>query len=396
MHMDDMDELRAWLIALRTPGLGPGGLRERLDAAEGDIGRTLTQLRRHAAQLGESAQAWLAQPDEALLATDLAWLAEPGHRLLRCTEADFPPQLENIPQPPAVLFVVGDASQLLYPQVAIVGARGASAGGLAHARAFARSLVGAGFVITSGMADGIDGAAHAATMDAGAATLAVIGTGPDRVYPRKHHALATRIAARGALISEFPPGTAARADHFPRRNRIISGLSLGTLVIEAGLRSGSLITARLAAEQGREVFALPGSIHNPLARGCHRLIRDGARLVESAAEIIETLAPAARMLGAELNARLQLDTDGAKALQGVGDGVANGSCSTSAWCPDPEYRRLLAELGHEPATMDELVRRTGLSAAALSSMLLMLELEARVESLPGNRYQQLPGGSMNG
>ena len=394
--MDDMDELRAWLIALRTPGLGPGGLRERLDAAEGDIGRTLTQLRRHAAQLGESAQAWLAQPDEALLATDLAWLAEPGHRLLRCTEADFPPQLENIPQPPAVLFVVGDASQLLYPQVAIVGARGASAGGLAHARAFARSLVGAGFVITSGMADGIDGAAHAATMDAGAATLAVIGTGPDRVYPRKHHALATRIAAQGALISEFPPGTAARADHFPRRNRIISGLSLGTLVIEAGLRSGSLITARLAAEQGREVFALPGSIHNPLARGCHRLIRDGARLVESAAEIIETLAPAARMLGAELSARLQLDTDGAKALQGVGDGVANGSCSTSAWCPDPEYRRLLAELGHEPATMDELVRRTGLSAAALSSMLLMLELEARVESLPGNRYQQLPGGSMNG
>jgi DNA processing protein len=239
MHMDDMDELRAWLIALRTPGLGPGGLRERLDVAEGDIGQALRQLQRHAAQLGEAAQAWLAQPDEALLATDLAWLAEPGHRLLRCTEADFPPQLENIPQPPAVLFVVGDASQLLYPQVAIVGARGASASGLAHARAFALALAGAGFVITSGLADGIDGAAHVAAMDAGAATLAVIGTGPDRVYPRKHHALATRIAAQGALVSEFPPGTAARADHFPRRNRIISGLSLGTLVIEAGLRSGS-------------------------------------------------------------------------------------------------------------------------------------------------------------
>lgn len=391
-----MDELRAWLIALRTPGLGPGGLRERLDAAGGDIGRALTQLQRHPAKLGEAAQAWLAQPDEALLATDLAWLAEPGHRLLRCTEADFPPQLENIPQPPAVLFVVGDASQLLYPQVAIVGARGASAGGLAHARAFARTLAGAGFVITSGMADGIDGAAHAAAMDAGAATLAVIGTGPDRVYPRKHHALATRIAAQGALISEFPPGTAARADHFPRRNRIISGLSLGTLVIEAGLRSGSLITARLAAEQGREVFALPGSIHNPLARGCHRLIRDGARLVESAAEIIETLAPAACMLGAELTARLQLDSDTAKVRQAVGDGMADGSCRASSWCLDPEYRRLLDELGHEPATMDELVRRTGLSAAALSSMLLMLELEARVESLPGNRYQQLPGSSMDG
>lgn len=386
MKIDDMDEWRAWMLALRTPGLGPGGLRERLDAAGGDISGALTHLRRDAAALGELAQAWLARPDQARLDADLAWLAEPGHRLLRCTDADFPPQLENIPQPPVVLFVVGDASLLLYPQVAIVGARAASAAGLAHARAFARSLAESGFVITSGMADGIDGAAHAAALDAAAPTLAVIGTGPDRVYPRKHHELARRLASHGALVSEFPPGTAPHADHFPRRNRIIAGLSLGTLVIEAGLRSGSLITARLAAEQGREVFALPGSIHHPLARGCHRLIRDGARLVESASEIIETLAPAACMLGGELAARLQRDH--AEAVPSAPGKSASGM--GFSWAVDPEYRRLLDELGHESATMDELVQRTGLSAAALSSMLLMLELESRVESLPGNRYQQLP------
>ena len=390
MQIDDMDGLRAWLIALRTPGLGPGGLRERLDVQHGDIEGVLAVLRRHSGSLGELAHAWLSCPDEELLAGDIAWLAQPGHHLLRCTEADFPPQLENISQPPAVLFVVGDPSLLLHPQVAIVGARGASAAGLAHARAFARSLAEAGFVITSGMADGIDGAAHQAAMDAAVPTLAVIGTGPDRVYPRKHHALARRIVAQGALISEFPPGTPARADHFPRRNRIISGLSLGTLVIEAGLRSGSLITARLAAEQGREVFALPGSIHNPLARGCHRLIRDGARLVETATEIIETLTPAACMLGAELAGRLQRDPAREKVESTPEEPVASTVFDQAASGRDSDYQRLLRELGHEPATMDELVRRSGLSAAVLSSMLLMLELEARVESLPGNRYQQVP------
>jgi DNA processing protein len=225
------------------------------------------------------------------------------------------------------------------------------------------------------MADGIDGAAHDAALDIGAGTLAVIGTGPDRVYPRKHHALAKRLAGQGALVSEFPPGTPARADHFPRRNRIISGLALGVLVIEAGLRSGSLITARLAAEQGREVFALPGSIHNPLASGCHRLIRDGARLVEHASEIVELLAPAARSLGLELAARLS------------DDGAGEAAVTTAA---DPDYRRLLSALGHEPATMEELVQRTGWSTGALSSMLLMLELDGHIERRPGNAYQAMP------
>jgi DNA processing protein len=377
--MNAPDDLRAWLVALRTPGLGPGGLREALAVADGCIGGALARLRRHADVLGERAVAWLEQPDEALLAADLAWLAEPGHRLLCCTEADFPPLLESIPQPPAALFVAGDAALLLHPQVAVVGARGADPVGLANARDFATALAHAGFVVTSGMADGIDGAAHAAALDAGAPSIAVVGTGPDRVYPRKHHELARRLVAQGALVSEFPPGTPARPDHFPRRNRIIAGLALGTVVVEASLRSGSLITARLAGEQGREVFAVPGSIHNPLAQGCHRLIRDGARLVETPAEVAEALAPLARELGVELARRL----DGAP--------PAATAAPPSGWRGDPEYQRLLDALGHDPAALDELCERTGQGAAELSSMLLMLELEGQVQGLPGNRYQRLPG-----
>jgi DNA processing protein len=290
--------------------------------------------------------------------------------------------LKAFPQPPAALFVSGDAGLLLRPQVAIVGARSASTSGKGTARGFAKYLAQAGFVVTSGLADGIDGAAHEAALDAGHPTIAVIGTGPDLVYPRKHRALSARVEAEGALVSEFPLGMAARADHFPRRNRIIAGLSLGTLVVEAGLQSGSLITARLAGEQGREVFAVPGSIHNPLARGCHRLIREGVRLVETAPEIVETLVPAARALGAELAQRLEGSS---------GTGAGRDQPATGGWRDDPEYRRLLDVLGHDPVALDELAGRTGQSAAVLSSMLLMLELEGCVEGLPGGRYQRLPG-----
>lgn len=375
--MSDTDALRAWLTLLRMPGLGPATLRERLAAHAEDIHAVLAELRHAAARLDPTARAWLACPDEARLAADLAWLDAPAHRLLRCTEADFPPQLEQIAHPPAALFVAGDASLLLHPQVAIVGARGATAGGLAHARRFAGALAQAGFVVTSGMADGVDGAAHAAALDGGATTVAVVGTGPDRIYPAKHRVLAQAIAARGALVSEFPPGTAPRADHFPRRNRIIAGLSLGTLVIEAGVKSGSLITARLAGEQGREVFALPGSVDNPLARGCHRLIREGARLVEEPGEVIEALVPAARALGVELSARLG---EPLSSRQGI---------ESPASPQDPAHRHLLDALGHDPAGLDELVARTGLAPAALASMLLELELDGRVAGLPGNRYQRL-------
>ena len=370
----DKDELRAWLLALRCPGLGPGGLRERLASSGGDIAKVLEGIMRGLAPGDTAARTWLQRPDEQRLAEDLAWLSQPGHRLLCCVDADFPPPLDAIPQPPAALFVAGDASLLLLPQIAIVGARQASPGGLANARAFARSLGRAGLLVTSGMADGIDGAAHMAALDAGLPTVAVVGTGPDRVYPRKHHALARCIVERGALVSEFPPGTPARADHFPRRNRLIAGLALGTLVVEAGLQSGSLITARLAAEQGREVFALPGSIHHPLARGSHLLIRDGARLVEDPGEVLEALTPAARALGAELAARL-------------GERDDRPVAAAEPEVADP----LLEALGHDPVSLDELVARLGTPASELSARLLMLELEGRIGALPGNRYQRVPG-----
>lgn len=378
--MTDDDELLAWLTLLRAPGLGGAGLRALLQRAGSAraICRDARKLRASAG-LEQAALEWIAHPDAVRLDADLAWLAQPGHRLLRCEETDFPPQLETIPQPPAALFVAGDPAVLLGPQVAIVGARSASAQGLATARDFARTLSRAGLTVTSGMADGIDGAAHAAAMEAGGQTVAVIGTGPDLIYPRKHRDLAARIVEHGAIVSEFSPGTEARPDHFPRRNRLIAGLSLGTLVVEAGLQSGSLITARLAVEAGREVFALPGSIHNPLAKGCHRLIRDGARLVETAAEVIEALAPAAQAQGAGLRARLEA-VDASEAPQSPGGGGRG---------QDPDYISLLAALGDAPASLDELAERTQLAPAALSSMLLLLEMEGMVGPAVNGRWQRV-------
>ena len=371
------DELLAWLTLLRAPGLGAASARALLQQA-GSARAACRGIRklRHSTGLDQASLEWIERPDVARLELDLAWLALPGHRLLRCNEADFPPQLETIPQPPAALFVAGDSAALLAPQVAIVGARSASAQGLANARDFARTLGRAGLTVTSGMADGIDGAAHAAALEAGGMTVAVVGTGPDLVYPRKHRALAARIEQCGAIVSEFPPGIEARPDHFPRRNRLIAGLALGTLVVEAGLQSGSLITARLAAEAGREVFALPGSIHNPLAKGCHRLIRDGARLVETVAEVIEALVPAARAQGAGLRARLET------AESPTDDGPASRT-------QDPDYASLLAALGDAPASLDELVERTRLAPAALSSMLLLLELEGAVSPAVNGRWQRV-------
>jgi DNA processing protein len=244
----------------------------------------------------------------------------------------------------------------------MVGSRNPSITGRETAHDFARTLAAAGMVITSGLAQGIDTACHQGTLDGGGQTIAVAGTGLDRVYPASNRELAHAIIeAGGALISEFPPGTLPHAGNFPRRNRIISGLSLGTLVVEAALRSGSLITARLAAEQGREVFAIPGSIHNPLARGCHQLIRQGAKLVESAADVLEELAP-------QLYAALaEMPEESAPASSEL----------------DEEYQALLACIGHETTPVDRLVERSGLTAEAVSSMLLILELQGFVESAAG-------------
>jgi DNA processing protein len=375
--------LLAWLTLLRAPGLGPVALRE-LMAVHGDIASALAAARHGAhSRVDQMCRDWLRAPNAATLAADLAWLGASGHALLTFDDADFPALLDEVTAAPAALFVAGDATALWLPQIAIVGSRNASQSGLATASSFARALVGAGFAITSGMAEGIDGAAHAAALDAGGATIAVLGTGPDLIYPPKHRDLAARIPTQGALISEFPPGAPGHPSHFPRRNRIIAGVSLGTLVVEAGVRSGSLITARNAAESGREVFAIPGSIHNPLARGCHQLIRSGAKLVETAEDIIVELAPLAQGLGTRLRARLQM-TPTAGPDTAVSGCVARNAAPERA--RDPDYANLFAALGHDALGIDQLAVRSGLPVAALSSMLLMLELEGEVVATRGGGY----------
>ncbi|WP_080955324.1 DNA-processing protein DprA, partial [Xanthomonas perforans] len=262
------------------------------------------------------------------------------------------------------------------------GSRSATAGGRDHTRAFASSLACAGLSIVSGMAAGVDAIAHeAALAQHDGITVAVVGTGVDVAYPERHQGLRDRIAERGAVVSEYLPGTAPVAAHFPARNRIIAGLALGTLVVEAAMRSGALITARLAAEAGREVFALPGSLHNPLARGCHHLIRQGATLAQEPAQVIEGLGQLSGELASALRERLAAPTElPSKATTSAGAGPARS---------DPDYQRLWQALGHDPTPMDSLVQRTGLTAAALSSMLLIMELEGDVVTEHG-RYTRNP------
>jgi DNA processing protein len=316
------------------------------------------------------------------IAADLAWLAVPGRHLVSILDPDFPPLLRESPLAPAALWVVGEPARLWAPQIAIVGARGATPAGIAIARDFATALSRAGLTVTSGLAEGIDIAAHRATLEAGGATIAVFGTGLDHIYPKRHAALAARIPAAGALVSEFPPEVPARPAHFPRRNRIIAGLALGTLVVEAGLRSGSLVTARLAGDQGREVFAIPGSIHNPLARGCHRLIRDGATLVEEAGEVLAALAPLASRLGHAIATRL------------ADDGPVDACAATPA-CGSDAARVLRALAGGESG-IDTLVAATGLDAARVSAALVMLELEGRAAQAIGGRWMRVVDGRRSG
>lgn len=310
----------------------------------------------------------LRQPDARTLARDRAWLLEPGHRLLAWGDGDYPPLLAQSPSPPPILFVAGDASLLWRPQVAVVGSRRPTAAGRERARRFADVFTRAGWLVTSGLADGIDAEAHGGALAAGGATVAVVGTGLDRPYPAKNAGLQRRIAAgAGVVLGEHPPGTDALPTHFPSRNRIVAALSLGTVVIEAALRSGALITARLAAECGREAFAVPGSPDNPLARGCHRLIRDGAALVEAPDEVLEALAPRLADIAPGLRDRLA-------ALPGdppprSARGQPNG---------EPDHNLLWSALGHDPTPLDVLATRTGLTVAELSSMLLLMELDGRV------------------
>jgi DNA processing protein len=369
---------RAWLILHQAPGLGVSGLQELLQR---DLDPATLPGRSRSALLelgiSERIAGALADPDDDRLAKSLAWLeAASNHHLVAWDDPLYPPLLKRSGDGPVALFVNGDPEALVAPQVAIVGSRAATTGGLENATRFAGELAGAGLIVTSGLAAGIDGAAHRAALAAGGRTIAVAGTGPDRVYPARHRDLAHEIVDNGCVVTPFAPGVGPRPGHFPARNRIISGMSLGTVVVEAGLRSGSLITARLAGEQGREVFAIPGSIHNPVARGCHRLIRDGARLVERPEEVLEALAPLAGELAGSIRALLDDDS--------IGDAPDVGGDDEA----DPEVRAVLDAMGHDPTAVDVIIQRTELTTSAVSSILMTLELDGRVQAHAGGRYSR--------
>ena len=372
--MDDVTDdhrpppaIEEWLRLLHAPGLGSRAI-SRLLQTLGTPSAILQRADEPGLNLRPETRAWLRDPDPAAIAPDLAWLEQPDHHLLTLGDPRYPELLRRIDDPPPLLFVHGDPDLPASIQIAMVGSRNPTPSGRRTAHDFARHLAAAGITITSGLAFGIDAACHQGALDGDGRTIAVTGTGLDRVYPARHRALAHRIAAEGALVSEYPPGTPPARGNFPRRNRIISGLTLGTLVVEAAVQSGSLITARLAAEQGREVFAIPGSIHNPLARGCHGLIRQGAKLVETAADIVEELAP---LLGH---------------LEQLPEAPAESAALEVQPEWDSEYQRLFGALGYDPLPVDELIVRSGLTAESVSSMLLLLELEGYVTTSAGNRY----------
>lgn len=372
--MIDDDTLLAWCSLLRAPGVGIKSYLKLLAAfGSPEVFFATPESERHK-RLPDVGVAKLRAWQEAFGSgeADLAWLAQGGDRhILTLRHPLYPELLRQIDDPPPVLFVHGEPGLLSAAQVAIVGSRNATMPALQTTHAFAGELVKRGWTITSGMALGIDGEAHRGALQAGGLTVAVVGTGLDRVYPAQHRDLAHQIAARGAIVSEFPIGTGVRPSHFPRRNRIISGLAAGILVVEASLQSGSLITARMALEQGREVFAIPGSIHHPLAKGCHQLIKQGAKLTESVADIIEELPP----------------------LQSVGaEPVVCGDAPCAETVPlpdDPRHQCILDAMAYEPCSLDDLVARTQLTGAEISAILLMLELDGHVAVLPGQRFQRV-------
>lgn len=360
-------ESEHWLALRHAPGLSSAAacaLVERYGGARAACSAGAAELR--GLGVGDEAARFLPAPGGERFEQDARWLERDECSLVGWGEARYPERLREIKDPPLLLFVMGDAGLLDEPQIAIVGTRRPTPGGLENARRFSDSLARSGLIVVSGLAAGIDAAAHEAALAAQAPTIAVIGTGVDVVYPAKHKALTHRIVASGAVISEFSCGTPPHPANFPRRNRLMSGLSLGVVVIEAADRSGTLITARLAGEQGREVFAVPGSIRNPVARGCHRLIQQGAKLAQSFEDVLVELAPVV-----ELNSR----------ESGAGETKAPGqpSAGASSGGLDAEHRRLLECMGYdEPLSVDALVERSALTAAEVSSMLLIMELEGRV------------------
>ncbi len=355
--------LASWLRLTLTPGLGPAAIRSLLKEfglPEKILAATRPQLERAAGP----AAAQLLNPGAIAPAVEhaLRWAEAPGNAIVTLADAAYPRLLLEIPDPPPLLYAVGRVELLGRPSLAVVGSRNATAQGVRDAENFAKAFSAAGLTIVSGLALGIDAAAHRGGLAAEGSTIALFGTGVDVVYPRQNAPLAARIAETGLLLSEFPLGTGGAAHNFPRRNRLISGLAHGCLVVEAALASGSLITARAATDQGREVFALPGSIHSPLTKGCHALIKQGAKLVESAEDVLAELT----------------------AFQRTGFASTRAAASPHAQ-PEP----LLSHMGFEPVDLDSICARAGLPAERVSAELLRLELAGRIATLPGGLFQRL-------
>ncbi len=363
MNVDSRAE--AW-ARLQLSGVAPRPLVELLRAfksPEAVLAATPAQRRRH---VPASVAALVdAPPDAARLESTLSWLREPGHDLVAWGDPDYPETLLEIGDPPPVFYCMGRREMLARPAFAIVGSRNATPQGCADAEAFGAALSAAGLAIVSGLALGIDAAAHRGGLTAAGSSIAVIGTGPDRVYPARNRDLAHELAARGLVISEFAVGTPPQKQNFPRRNRLVSGLARGVLVVEATLSSGSLITARLAGEQGREVFALPGSIHSPFSKGAHQLIREGAKLVETAQDILD-----------------ELGVVSAASAPAATEAAASES-------PVAAQRAVMRALGHDPAPLDTLAARTRLSIPATLAALTELEIDGRVAPLPGGIWQRV-------
>lgn len=374
-----MDELSCWLALARAPASNrvKTELLRRFSGVEALISRAAEIA--SVPGIPAALAGYLRRLDRRRLAKDRAWLESSGCLVIHQGHAAYPPMLAAIDDAPVVVFVLGDPDHLSAPQVAVVGSRNPSPAGVEHAAVFSRALARLGFAVTSGLAVGIDAASHAAAMDAGGATIAVAGNGLDQIYPATNARLAKRIELQGAMVSEFPPGVPPRGTNFPRRNRLISGLSLGVVVVEAALHSGSLITARLAAEQGREVFAVPGSIDNPMSQGCHRLINEGAKLVESVADIVDELG-------------VMLATSAAYSEPTHGQSKAPENAAEAS---TDDEKTILSALGHDPATVDQLVERTGLTAENVSSILLTLEIDGYVLSAPGGMYSRAKGIESN-
>ena len=359
------DDAALWVALNQIPGLGNASvcqLLAKFGSPEGVFGASIKQLREvvddeFAQKISQGINL------EAIQAT-LDWLKKDNAHIVTLADETYPQKLLEISNPPAILYAIGNLKWLNHPAIAMVGSRSATPQGEKNAEDFAQSLCDQGLCVVSGMALGIDGAAHRGALKSNGATIAVVGTGLDIVYPARHRDLAHKIAERGLIISEFPLGTPSKAQNFPRRNRIISGLSLGCLVVEANIDSGSLITARLAAEQGREVFAIPGSIHSPVSKGCHQLIKQGAKLIESTTDIIEEIKFCAQTISP------------------FGSLAHSGQTAS-------EPSSLLASMGFDAINFESILTITGLTAEALSAMLMVLELEGKITTMAGGKYQRL-------